>query len=464
MCAALAFRKCPAIMRPAPPTHAHADDHEPMTDSKISLTRRDLLAAGLGAATLAAAQTAQGQPEMPSSSRELWRWVRTQSMIDLQIPYLDAASVGPTLRAAMAAEYRARETQSISVATLADSHWSTESNRLATRFASFLGCDADELLFTRGAGEALGKVAAGLDLLAGDEVITTSREHPAALSPWLMLARRRGIVVKQIDLPAPMSGPEQALGLFAGAVTERTKVIAFSHVQYADGAVLPVPELCSFARQRNILSVVDGAQAVGMLDFTLRDLGCDFYGTCFHKWLGGSHGTGALFVRREMLDRLWPIEPRGIDASPPVFTPTQSVGHETAPAALHRLGNIVPVAWPALRGVETALDFQQQVLRNRIEARVRELAIYARLRLQQLPSVELLTPGRPGLWAGILTFRAPGKSAPDIATALTRSHRVHIRHLQWPGNAEGALRASFHVFNSHDDIEKLMQGLQLALR
>ncbi len=436
-----------------------------MTDTNSPLTRRDLLIAGAGVAAAVAVSPAAGQslPNVPSSSRELWQWVRTQPMLDLQLAYLDVATGGPTLRAAMAAEYRAREVQSIGLAGAAG-RWTEESNRLATRFAAFLGCEADEVQFTRGAGEALGLGVAGLDLAAGDEVITTTREHPAALSPWLVLARRRDVVVKQIELPVPLTGPEQVLGLFAGAVTERTKVLAFSHVQYDDGTVLPVRDLCAFARQRGILTVVDGAQALGMLELSVRDLGCDFYATCCHKWLGGSHGTGALYVRREMLDRLWPVEPRGLDSVPPVFSPTDAPGNADVPAALHKLGNIVPYAWPALRGVEAALEFQQQIGRGKIEARIRELAIYARLRLQQVPGIELLTPARPGLWAGILTFRVPGKSAPDLAAAVERTHRVHIRAVRRANDAEGALRVSLHVFSTHDDVEKLVQALQQALR
>jgi isopenicillin-N epimerase len=437
-----------------------------MTDNHSSaLTRRDLLAAGAGvaAATALPPAAAQSVPTIPSSSRELWQWVRTQPMLDLQLAYFDVASGGPTLRAAMASEYRAREAQSIGLAGAAR-RWTEETNRLAARFAAFLGCEPDELQFTRGAGEALGQAIAGLDLAAGDEVITTAREHPAALSPWLVQARRREVVIKHIELPAPLTGPEQALGLFAGAVTERTKVLAFSHVQYDDGAVLPVRELCAFARQRGILTVVDGAQALGMVEFALRDLGCDIYAASCHKWLSGSHGTGVLYVRREVLDRLWPVEPRGLDSVPPVFVPTDSEGHVDVPAALHKLGNIVPYAWPALRGVEAALEFHQQVGRSKIEARIRELAIYARLRLQQLPGIELLTPARPGLWAGILTFRVAGKSAEALAEAVARSHRAYVRVLRWPNDANGALRLSLHVFCTHDDVEKLVQGLQLALR
>jgi len=439
-----------------------------MTDTNSSLTRRELLAAsaGLAAATAlptAAAQTVTTVPNMPTSARELWQWVRTQPMLDNQIAYLDVASGGPTLRAAMASEYRAREIQSLGLADAA-ARWTAETNRLAQRFGAFLGCEPDEVLFTRGAGEALGLAIAGLDLAPGDEIITTTREHPAALSPWLVQARRRDVVVKQIELPTPLTGPEQPLGLFAGAVTERTRVIAFSHVQYDDGAVLPVKELCAFARQKGILSIVDGAQALGMVEFALRDLGCDLYATCFHKWLSGSHGTGALYVRREVLDKLWPIEPRGLDSVPPVFTPTDVEGNADVPAALHKLGNSVPYAWPALRGVEAALEFQQTVGRSKIEARIRELAIYARLRLQQLTGIEMLTPARPGLWAGILTLRAPGKPAIDLAAAIERSHRAHVRVVRFPNTAEGALRLSPHIYSTHDDIEKLVQGLQLALR
>lgn len=441
-----------------------------MNDSTIRLSRRDLLASSLttavGVTALGAASIAAAQPpnNMPATTKELWQWFRTQPVLDLQRTYLDVASGGPTLRAAMAAEYRVRDSQSLNIAALADGQWSAESTRIATAVAGFIGCDADEVLFTRGSGEALATVANGLDLSAGDEVLTTTREHPAALSPWLLLARRRGIVVKQIDLPAPLSGPEQVLGLFAGAVTERTKVLLFSHVQYADGALLPVQELSQFARQRNLISVVDGAQALGMLDFQLRELGCDCYSTSFHKWLGGSSGTGMLYVRRDMLDRVWPSQPRGIDAAPPVITPTQSKGHMGVPAALHRLGNIVPLAWPGLRGSEIALEFHHHVLRSRIEARIRELTIYARLRLQQLPGVQLLTPARPGLWAGILSFHVPDRPASDLALGLVRGHRVFVRDLQWPGKPEGAVRVSLHAFNTHDEVDKLFQGLQQVLR
>lgn len=433
-----------------------------MPASEPVLSRRAVLAGSL-AAPLLAAQGAQAQvaAEVPKTARELWQWVRTQPVLDAQVAYLDAAGSGPTWRAAMAAEYRVREQQSTDLpATMFNERWVAETRRLAERFAVFCGCSADEIVFTHGAGEALGQLAAGLDLSSGDEVIIGNQEHPAALSPWLFLARRRGVVLKEVDLTAPLASPQEILDRFAAAITARSRVLAFSHVQYGDGAVLPVRELCDLARQRNLVSVVDGAQALGMLNLQLRELGCDFYAASCHKWLGGCHGTGLLFTRREMLDRLWPIVPRGIDSTPPVFVPADAAGHNDVPAALHKLGNVVPHLWPALRGSLAALEFHEQLPRARIEARIRELAVYARLRLQPLGGLKFLTPARPGLWAGILTFHIAGRSASELAGVLARNSRVHLRPLRWLQSDEGALRASFHIFNSPDDIDRLAQGLR----
>lgn len=200
-----------------------------------------------------------------------------------------------------------------------------------------------------------------------------------------------------------------------------------------------------------------------MLDFRLPDLGCDFYAASFHKWMNGSHGTGMLHVRRSSLERLWPTAPRSIDTAP-LAPPTVAAGQDGIPAALHKFGNIVPLAWPALKGAEVAVDFQQQLLRSRIEARIRELAIYARMRLQTLPGIELLTSARPGSWAGILGFQVAGRAAANIAAHLAHGFKVHVRELHQLEHAEGALRISLHIFNSHDDIERLIQGLRQVLR
>jgi len=439
--------------------------HDSESDQKLRLTRRDLLTStvsgALTAAALGASSTAGAQLfDPPAITKELWQWVRVQPVADVREAWMDTASRGATLRLSMASEYRAREIQSNQLPEFANpDRWSSESTRLAARFARFCGCDADEVLFTRGAGEGISMVAAGLDLASGDEILTTTQEHPAALSPWLVQARRRGVIVKQVSLPAQPATSQLLFDAVAAGFTDRTRVLAINHIQYADGTVMPVRELCFLARQRNVISVVNGSQALGMLTFQLHELACDFYAAGFHKWLAGSHGSGMLFARREIQDRLWATEPRGFDSSPPVVTPTRSAGNDGVPAALHKFGNVVPLLWPALRGSEAALDFHDSVNRTRIEARIRELVLYARMRLPQVPGAQILTPNAPGLWAGILTFRLPGRSARDVVSALGRINRVHFADLNWPASAD-AMRLSLHIFNSHDEVDRLIQGLQ----
>lgn len=436
----------------------HESDREP-----ASLTRRELLASAV-AGTLTTAALGSGEAhaqfEPPAITKELWQWVRVQPVSDVRDAWFDTASVGATLRLSMASEYRAREIQSNELPTFASGdRWSSESLRLAGRFARFCGCELDEVLFTRGAGEGISLVAAGVDLNAGDEVLTTTQEHPAALSPWLTLARRRGIVVKQVQLPALPATPQILFDAMAAGFSERTRVLAINHVQYADGTVMPVRELSFLARAKNVLSVVNGSQALGMFVFQLRELGCDFYASGFQKWLGGSHGSGLLFARREAQARLWPVEPRGFDSAPPIVTPTRSVGFDNVPGALRRFGNVVPSLWPALRGSEAALDFHEQVNRARIEARMRELVLYTRMRMPQVPGIEILTPSAPGMWGGILTFRMPGRFARDVVGALANNNRVYFSALNWPATAD-AMRLSISIFNSHDDIDRFITGLQ----
>jgi selenocysteine lyase/cysteine desulfurase len=312
----------------------------------------------------------------------------------------------------------------------------------------------------RSAGEGLSLVAAALKLQPEDEIITTTHEHPAALEPWLQKARRMGVIVKQIPLPSPISGAAESLGRLVAAVTPRTRVLTFAHVQYTDGAVMPVKELCQFARERGIVSLVDGAQALGMLNFQLRDLGCDLYAANFHKWMCGSPGTGFLYVRPEMLERLESLEPHALTMDAATNTPLPVAGDW--PRATARLSTGVGYAWPAWNGTAAAIDLHTAIRRDRIEARIRELLIYARLRIASMKDVEILTPNAPGTWGGIFSFRSSRKAAPELARRLLEQSRIVVSPVAW-GVGQSALRAAFHVFNTHDEIERLILALQRAL-
>ena len=443
-----------------------------MTDSPKPFSRREVLTtfgAAASAASLWPGTAPAATAALPLSSRELWEWVRAQPLLQTGIAYLDTASTGPALRTALVAEYRNREAINLNYGEYSRARLSPAAvTQFAERVADFAGTRADEVALTTGATESLNLVANGLSLEPGDEIITTTHEHAAHLHAWLLQARRRGLVVKQVAMPAPLGDPVQILEAFTAAITPRTRVLAMSHVLYSDGTVLPVRELCELARSRDIVSVVDGAQAFGMLDFAIRDLGCDFYAASLAKWLNGGLGTGLLYIRSERLDQLWPLAadgPAGWNegGSFGLADPADAELRSGWPASLRKFGTNYRSFLPLLQGLNVAFDLQERIGRARIEARVRELALYAQSKLQEIRGVTIVTPLHPSLWAGIQSFTLRGRALKPLAAALAEKESTVVRHVAHSSIGFEALRVSAHIYNSHDDVDRLAFGLKQQL-
>jgi isopenicillin-N epimerase len=433
-------------------------------------SRRFFLGA-LGASSLAPAMAGAASfsaANVPYVSRELWQWMRAQLMLDQELAWLDTARFGPTLRAVMAQEYRSRERQSADFRRYQDSAlvFDTMRARLGT-IAAFLGAATEDLAFTGGTQEGLTIVARGLDLQSGDEILTTTHDHPTAVYPWLLEAKRRGLKVTQLPQEGVAATPEAIVARFSGAITPRTRVLLFSHLQYTDGTVMPARELCALARAKGILSVVDGAQAAGQIDVRIAEINCDVYATCFHKWLNAGAGTGALYVRRDARARLWPLtveRPTGWDAADRFGTVPAAVElpYDAWPETQAKYGQGARLRGPGLEGVGIAIEFQQAVNRARIDARMRELVSYLRMRVAGLPGIVFLTPTHPSLWAGILSFAVPNRDHAALAAALAAEDGVVLGHVKHRG-AIDALRVSLHAYSDHAEIDRLALALQRRL-
>ncbi len=212
-------------------------------------------------------------------------------------------------------------------------------NEFRGPLAAFVGCNRDEIALLRNATEANSYIANGIDMKPGDEVLMTDQEHPGGEHPWNLKAKRYGIVVRKVTLPRPVKNAAQVLNLFNHAITARTRVIFFSHITTFSGVVLPAKELSTFARSKGILSAIDGAHVPGMMRLNVRDIGCDMYSASPHKWLMAPKGSGFLYVRDEVIDRLWNTNAtEGWDESPS-FAPNAS--SESA-ARTSRCGGCAP--------------------------------------------------------------------------------------------------------------------------
>jgi selenocysteine lyase/cysteine desulfurase len=162
-----------------------------------------------------------------------------------------------------------------------------------------LGASAEEIALIHNTTEGMNLVAASLDLKPGDEVIVADHEHYSGTIPWQYWQEPKGVRLVRPTLPILPSGTGEIVDVYRRAITPRTKVISMCHVVNTNGMILPVQEVAEMARPHGILVAVDGAQAPGMINVDLHDLGCDFYAASAHKWLFSPKGVGIFYARQE---------------------------------------------------------------------------------------------------------------------------------------------------------------------
>ena len=173
--------------------------------------------------------------------------------------------------------------------------------------AAEFGCDPEEMAITRNASESREIAIMGLDLKAGDEILTTNQDYPRMITAWKQRERRDGVVLKQFSFPVPAPSADDLYDRFVKGVTPKTKVILICHITNLTGQIFPVKRVCEFARSRGIEVIVDGAHAFGQWPIQHKDVDCDFYGVSLHKWMLAPVGTGFLYVRKNRIKSLWPL-------------------------------------------------------------------------------------------------------------------------------------------------------------
>ena len=176
-----------------------------------------------------------------------------------------------------------------------------------TRLAEFLNASAVDLLLLPNVTHAINLAVASLQLPSGSEILTTDHEYGAMLYCWEHYARARGWTIRQVTLPFQSEVPGDYVQTIASAIGPQTRALFFSHVTSTTGLVLPAAELCALARERGLISVIDGAHAVGMVPLNVAQIGADFYGGNCHKWLMAPLGAGFLSVRTELKGQLQPL-------------------------------------------------------------------------------------------------------------------------------------------------------------
>ena len=317
---------------------------------------------------------------------------------------------------------------------------------LRAKIGRLINVDYKLVALTQNATMGMNLLANGLDLPRGAGVLITDIEHPGGRCGWELLAERRGTALREAEIRFPVEGPDQVVEAFEEAITPDTRVVSFPHISSEQGMILPVRELCSLARERGLISVIDGAQATGHIPVDVREIGCDAYYSSPHKWLMAPAGNGFLYVKETLIDEVWTT-----------LASSQWGNHEDNGYRLGQRGTGNPAL---LKGFEAALDLHFEIGPERVYGRIKEMGDRLRGGLSRIEGVEIVTPVHPGMCAGLTTFKAAGVQDVEVQDQLWKRERIQPRALR---DGRG-VRYSTHIYNSPDEIDRALQVIGVLTR
>ncbi|MBF2506813.1 cysteine desulfurase [Listeria welshimeri] len=317
-----------------------------------------------------------------------------------------------------------------------------------------------EIIFTRGTTSAINLVVdsyAEANIEAGDEIVISYLEHHSNLIPWQQLAKRKGAVLKYIELEEDGTiSVEQA----KKTIGEKTKIVALAHVSNVLGTITPIREIAAIAHKFGAVILVDGAQAVPHMEVNVVDLDADFYAFSGHKMMAPT-GIGALYGKRELLDAMEPTEFGGemID-----FVELYDSTWKELP---WKFEAGTPIIGGAI-ALGAAIDYLAEVGLANIHAHEQELVGYAIDEMSKIEGITIYGPKDASKRCGLVTFNLEGAHPHDIATildedgiAIRAGHHCAQPLMKWL-DVSSTARASFYIYNTKEEIDALIDGLKLT--
>lgn len=385
------------------------------------MTRRDVLELG----AIAGAMTLSGLPAFPTEADEGGFWSDIAQSFPASSGLINLLNTGggacPLATLDELARYQrlaasgGEDTDPVLVAIKE----SGSSAAIREMMANTFGCEANEIALTRNAMEGLAIGLLGIDLQPGDEALTTRADYDSCIRLLEQREARDGVRLKLLDIPMPALNDEEVVAAFEDACTARTKLILLCHMYNKNGQVLPVRKIADMARAKGIITVVDGAQSIGQLDFRIADLGCDVFAASLHKWFYAPRGMGLLYVRRDVIEKIWPIWPSWSGKPPDSIEKFEDFG---------TVSKAVSAALPSV------FAFNEMLGSKRKEARLRHLRNLWLEPLLKSGRVTLLTDLSPDRSCAIAAFKVDGVDPDLLARELRERHSILIGSIKLADN------------------------------
>lgn len=319
------------------------------------------------------------------------------------------------------------------------------------RLASFIGAAGSEVVFVPNVTYAMNIVARSIDLQPGDEVLGTGHEYGAVERAWRYVCEQRGAIYVPHPIHLPVEQVQDVEEQIWSGVSDRTKVITLSHITSPTALVLPVAAICRRARAAGIISVVDGAHAPGQIDLDMQAIGADFYGGNCHKWLCAPKGAGFLYARPDRQTMLEPlIVSWGWRAREP--------GGSTFLDYYEWMGTDDPSAFLS---VPAAIDFQTTHDWPAVRQACHTLLAESSQRMAGLTRIPALTPETTDWWVQMRALPLPPCDPQRVQARLWDEFQVEVPCFEW--NGVPLVRISIQAYNSPEDVDRLLLGLQAIM-
>jgi len=309
---------------------------------------------------------------------------------------------------------------------------------IRNKVAKLLNGDAKCIALTDNTTNSMSYIAQGLNLKPGDEIITSNQEHGGGISSWKVREMRDGAVVKIIELPKPIHSREEVIELVVKSFTSKTRVLMLSHIISGSGAILPAKEICVEAKKRGIFTVLDGAQTTGHIKIDLKDIDCDAYVGCFHKWIGAPAGTGYMYVKPEYIKDIW--------------TTVASYRWDNHEDEGFRFTQRGTGNYSMIEGLDAALDFYLQIGPDKAYERIKFLGDRLRDGLREINKVKIYSPLDNAMCAGITVYNIDGFTGTKLQDAFWEKAKMRPRA---SGDVFG-VRHCTHIFNNPEEIDKAL--------
>jgi len=400
----------------------------------------------LMAKALSKIKSATGNPKDIARDETYWREIQQGYTADRGIVNLNNGGVSPSPAIVQEAMKRHLDFSNTSPAYSMWQILEPQREPVRRRMARFFNCDPEEIALTRNASEGLQICQNGFDLKAGDEVLTTTQDYGRMISTFKQRECRDGIVMKQFKIPIPAENDREIVRLFEDNITPKTKLILMCHMINITGQIQPVKKVVNMARKYEIPVIVDGAHTFAHFDFNANDLDCDYYASSLHKWLCAPHGTGMLYVRKEKIADLWPLQAPG-ECGKDDIRKFEEIG--THPAANYL-------------AIGDALTFHQGIGSKNKEERLFYLRDRWAKRLIKHNRIKLHTSLKPGKGCAIATVQIKGIDTADVAKHLWAKYRIFVVAIKHP-EFEGC-RVTPHVYTTIEEIDRFSDAMETILK